>query len=284
MKKFIMLLLILVISMTGCGKEIQEAKIIEHKEDLVIPSSDYITTPMFYDFINGSLGYKWEYMNEDLANNLGYFYAVMFLDSNPNMALVSSYKWKDEITTPPLGSKYILIELNEDELSVWNNKFESFPDDRRYFEKTEIYGKEVNLSMYLISELDFNNPEAEYLLDSTGRFGNVQIAEEVFNKESEMYYSIYGVKGEKLGVGWDIEWLRKYKKSMEKLGIDVENEFWDKYSYLGQISYYDKSGDELIVTVSQYNEFKFTSKSGNENSLTYDQLEIYLNDIGAKMD
>ena len=188
--------------------------------------------PILYDFVYGSLGYK----SDIDVTKFDPFFVIAYEDGYEENMFVSFYTWGEEITTPPIGNEVQEYKLIEQNIPVLNDTIDNmslthkFTEDDWHFIIVE--------EAYMPEESGINIYDR---LDSAYRFAGINMQQ--FNdmtKESQCYKDVYNEQ-----LGYPSEWLRKseYKQILEENGINIENEFFDKWN-LYQVKKYYKAGDK----------------------------------------
>lgn len=231
---------------------------------------DPMTKPMLYDFVNGSLGWKYD---AD-TTKFGYFYVLMF-DNNkyPNQPFVSYYNYGETLLLPITGTLPYKQFYGGDSLEEAKSKV----DKSRVF-------SEGDWTIYIISQYDDKGLTSENTSEnafdyasSEGWWNNVDLTSGS-DQSGNMWHRIYDN-----GEGWPTSWVRKpeYVKPLSDYGYDVENKFWDEFNIESVVIYKRENNADntldttLKVKVVQIDLFELAVK-GKTIQVNQDALNILL--------
>lgn len=221
---------------------------------------DMDKTPMMYDFLNSSLGYKLCTKGYDF-NKFGFYYAILQNEKEPENIYVEYYTYGERVIFPILGEAPKLFELNSDTMSVFNDGTLKLSSDRII--------KEDGWNLYIVSQYEQSSTNKFDCCDAVGNWSEINFIQ--FNTgDSGLMKNLIDD-----GLGWPTEWLRNdiYKESIKSAGYDIDNSFWDKYN-INSITDYKNSAKVVVlqVKVTQLNCFEFE----------YNKLTISLNEEELK--
>lgn len=209
---------------------------------------DYNEKPMLYDFVNGSLGYK--YINDNFTN-YGIFYCVAIKNDKNEGIYVSSYSYAEELIFPILGQVPKFFDVKD--LNLIKSYINNMSKNRVI--------KEGEYTFCIVSLYKGDN-DNNYDYCKDDKWANINIENSGNSENGNMYNNVQKN-------GWPTEWLRRdyFKDSIKKDGIDISNKFFDKYNVYQILTFY-KNGDKdnaLEVKVKNINEFLFTYNNGKQD-------------------
>ena len=221
-------------------------------------------SPILYDFVNSSIGYKSDINSKDF----GFYYVIALNKEDKENVFIEYYSYGEKMTFPSLGTapkKYSIEGLEE-----------SFKDFFTKIDKNRIY-HEGDWTFIFVSQYNDNQMGQFDSCDAIGRWGGID-----FIKAFETIEIGKMQKTIESGVGWPTDWLRKepYLTTMILEGYDMNDPFWTKYNINSSKIYYTKSDEEIKVYVDQLNSFKL-KYNGEWVYLKEDQLKVFLKEQGV---
>ena len=235
--------------------------------DLVTVSADQ--SPVLYDFINGSLGWKSKINTIEFD---GQFFVLARQPEKPNKIFVSYYAVAEEIRVPPLGT-------NPESYIIGDQEVVLIEDAIKHMDKRRIYN-ENEWQFLIINEWPIDDDHYNFLnsdykwcgIDFT-KFNDMQ-------NYGRMYTEIY-----EDGQGFPLDWLQRdeWKDQLyHQLGVDIEDEFWTRWKLYEKRTYSaidPEKGDDIIITVEGTDILKIED-GGNISWLNEQDLNILLETRG----
>jgi hypothetical protein len=220
-------------------------------------------SPMLYDFINGSIGWNWSYKVTELE---GPFFAVLWQPNKPSTIFVSYYPSAEVMNVPPLGTLPKPYNINEQERVV-------ILDTISKMEKRRV-NDENEWQMLLVNEWLIDSNFYDYL-DPNYKWAGINFV--AFNDMSNNGIMFDVVQTE--GNGYPTDWLRKqeWKEILESNGINIMDEFWDRWNYLQRKTYESLDGKQPEIVVVADEIGMFSIKDGAHSShIKEEDLEMLL--------
>lgn len=227
--------------------------------DLPKPQDVKDDTPILFDFVNSTLGFK---SDIDATKHWNEIFVVKTPKGNYHM---ESYTNVSGHATPIWGSKVYHVKLKSD--VEFDRALNNLPDTHKF--------TEGDYKFYLI-------PMNEVGLD--GKFGGEDISfitigydATLTTDEGYYYKNIYSK------FGWPTKWLRKepYKEEILKiLFIDMNDEFWNNHN-LNEITVYKGHNlPDLEVQTVDVDLYEYSGYDGDRVRVNEKQLKKALADMG----
>lgn len=194
-----------------------------------VPDSE--ETPIMYDFVHSSMGYKSDIDINKYGNSFSILVKNDYLDKDQGTIHVLRTYPTDYF--PPISTGSVSISLPEAKWQTAKTAFKSWPKDSKF--------KEKDYSLYVIKQSVDKDSLYEYTESTEGVIWNG------IDLNSLKYPK--GWLQENIDRGWDTDWVNKspYKQELLKhYDIDVTNKFFDKYK-IHQVIEVTKIGDESDV-------------------------------------
>jgi hypothetical protein len=287
---FILAVAAVIVLMVGCGVPgqrdvgvagsrptiVEEAQRDDAEEtsatDFLLPDISLVSaedTPMLYDFVNGSIGWKWDYN----ILPLDMFFALVWKPDEPTDVFVSYYSIAEIAKYPPLGSTPIQYRLTEQEAKVIKSSIDNMSSD--------LVHEEGEYQIALIKEYLMPDEANIYDgLDEDYKWGGMNFLR--FTDPTVIKAGPMEVRVDS-GEGYPTDWLRKPEwaaQLLEVTHIDISWDFWDRYRVKEKREYYgkDQTGGPPMVTIYVENtdSFLLVDQNGEEVHINEEQLGILL--------
>lgn len=245
------------------------------KSDVGLPDPTVIDekkTPVMWDFVNGTLGYK-----SDFTSNGGYNWAIAIpntvLSGSTYDIFVSPY-FSQDTPEPSLGGKPELVTLTPDEASVFKKYVENISPSN----KTE----EGDYTFIRFNEISENNNEYDKAIlqpDATYTYANIKLPMRDTSKLGILAQKIYD------GYGYPQDYLMKepYEQRILTMKyVDITTDFFEANNYLSYKTYTAKDKSVIKVKVTgndQYTAYENNSKLFEMNG---EQLKQFLESRGVE--
>lgn len=226
---------------------------------------DYDKSPLLYDFLNSSLGYKWDHKVGDEFGDS--FYLLGMNKNYPDELYGSWYTVAEKLTFPIIGTYPVCINLNDNEIKSVNDTLKKVDDNRKF--------DEGDWKFFIITDDSTNKNDPNYY-NTEHIWAGVKLNKLIIQETPLMRKTIDG------GLGWPTKWLRKdpYIDTMKNAGYNMNDEFWDKYNIGQKLTYVSKDNPDqsVVISIEGLDYYKIDKDlHGNELILnTKKDLDIYL--------
>ena len=249
------------------------------------------TNPMIYDFINSSITYRWDGPLDEsqlgdgtILEDWGFFYAIMFRESNPNTIFVENYSYGENLVEPALGTKPIAVDINNQQVDSMMNLIQdgNISESRVFQESINLGNEEYDGNWILLAVSEYDNglkePSGSYVNDSTSDGTWCGIPLQNLKNQMEnglMYETVYDD-----GMGFPTEWLMKepFKSAVRKFaGLDMNDSFWQNFNYMQKVHCNSTIADanDIDATVVQLERFQ-VRMDGRDVELNMNEMYRFL--------
>lgn len=265
--------IIIYFSISDNDDELNDTQIMVEHSDLPNPVKvDPQKNPLMYDFLDGSLGYRWKSLNQDGSvkypnwDEWGYCFLIALNSQIPDKIYFERYCWGEYTLLPPLAGEIYSLVLNEQQRYNVSQMLQNMDQNRILKEEDWYFFIVSDYSDMTLSTAEYDSMNSDYWwagIDFTNYLSGEPGGAMKIRVEN--------------GDGYPTDWLREepFRSRLLEEGLDLSWEWWDE-NWLYSHKFYHLNEKEIDIEIIGYDKYLVNGEVGGPLTLNGDQLKIFL--------